>query len=406
MQPTTRSSYTQEVFIKDFGMLDLSRFDIDKTSYQGQLYNLRLDSAKTIAEAIGFTARFENDGILTAYFDTQFGHGGFVFEMAKNTKPTDVGLRYTAYRWTSADHTSWRAPLRPSLKLTYYAKDLPDDVLHTVSEQLNLNADECELFYIRVNFKENTYALILEDDEQEKLPPNSISTFRLVKGEIPKMTELEIENTTSDEEQNLDINANKEEPEQQAAVSNIAAQSTTASVNTVNDSAASFAKYATYSRSEIDQLLKQQAETISGNLNSKISGQQKAMQDLVKTQERNIKNLIDEIHVFGETFHKDLEAAEGKHLTAAQKLIDQARKDLAFEIEQFRSHLNRQVYPNLKSLDERIISLVSSSIQNTKPEQKKDRTVLFVAVFAVILGLVALTLIFIGHPSVIQHWKL
>src|SRR5258708_675773 len=99
-----------DFWIKEFGEIDLNQFDLIQKHYEGRVYRLSQENMKVIAEAIGFTANFDSSSVQNAYLDIVHGNGTVVFEMAKNTKPTDVGLRYMADRWSSSERSSSREP--------------------------------------------------------------------------------------------------------------------------------------------------------------------------------------------------------------------------------------------------------------------------------------------------------
>src|SRR5262249_19560095 len=151
--------------------------------YEGRIYPLSSTSSKAIADALGFTARFDHEKVHTAYVDAKSQELVFAFEMGKNVRPLDVGLRYMADRWVPIERTSRRASLH-SHKLHYGASALPIDVLATVAKELGLDSYERDLFFMRVNFKDANFALIVEKSRSNLLPPGAKSAFYLNQGQV------------------------------------------------------------------------------------------------------------------------------------------------------------------------------------------------------------------------------
>lgn len=125
----------------------------------------------------------------------------------------------------------------------------------------------------------------------------------------------------------------------------------------------SSAKYATYSRSEIDQMLKQQAETVANALGSKISSQQRAFQDAVEKQEKTFAKISDDFAMKFDSTRTRLETQSKESEDSIRAELDTFKKDLSKELEQFRSQISKTVLPVAKFIDEK----------NAQPLQKKDK---------------------------------
>jgi hypothetical protein len=371
---------------------NLNQFDLANKQYEGRLYSLSPASSKAIAETLGFAARFDSESVQTAYCDAQAPNFTFVFEMVKNTKPIDVGLRYMADRWAPVDGLN--RPEQPALShsLKYQAKtsDLPENIVTTLGKEINLPDYDPDLFFIRVNFKDLNVAVIAERTKAASLPDGYLRSFFLHHDQILSKDPF------------ADKIHNQVEDSFPSKISGTAASQSfpkpeDMQVTALNDNNSTTMKYATYSRSEIDSLLKKQSEGIAGSLNQKIASQLKSFQELVKAQEKEIKRIIDNLNADCGNVRKQLEIAEAKHLSESQKLVEQSSKQLKSEVEQFKTYLSKQVAPNLKTLDDRIASIIDDHKQKAQTESKIDPTAISLAVVALVLSIINLIGFFAKH---------
>lgn len=378
------------VYIDKLGLLDLSKFDLPNNKYEGRIYSLSPEELQAILEAIGFTARFDHKSIFNAYFQYITGQAFVLIEMAKSTRPTDVGLRYTKERWTCLTKVTGRGLPKPHCVLEFETIGLPAEVMESVAKALKLPKDDIELFFVRVNFKDLTFALIAQEDQKTHLPDGGIHTFSL-----PIKTIAASENITASIIGEGDMTSAP--PLTQSVDAPAPPREKT--MNATKDSSTSLntPRYATYSMSEVDLLLKKQAENIASNFNSRIATQQKTIIELTKEQEHKNTKIADQLQVYCENVRKSLENAESKHLVATKQLVEQAQKDLAFEIEQFKSYVNKQVSPGLKSLDSRILSFLKAQDQTAQPKAKENATPLYVAIAALVLALINFAILFLKH---------
>ena len=129
------------------------------------------------------------------------------------------------------------------------------------------------------------------------------------------------------------------------------------------------AKYATYSRSEVDLLLKQQSESISSAFNAKIAGQQKMIAELLKSKEREFKQDQEGLKIYLDESEEKLKKNQQANQKEIESFLDQGKKELAVESEQFKAYLNKSIMPTLKSLDGKVISIVTNYLD----EQSKTK---------------------------------
>lgn len=79
--------------------------------------------------------------------------------------------------------------------------------------------------------------------------------------------------------------------------------------------------------------------------------------------------------------------------------VDKARRDLVEQIEQFKTHLNKSVLPSLKNLDDRVRTIVESTLSPAaKPqEQTGGQLTLILAAIAILIGIVNSVLLLMRH---------
>ncbi len=365
-----------EVFVAEFGVLDLQFFELPNKRYLGRIYRLNAESVKAISEAVSFTAKFESSFIRGAYFDAFKSGGSAVIEVARNAKPTDVALRYSADRFSALEkNAKGNDSLRPWLRSTYLVKSLPAKVLAAVCDQLKIRFEDQDLFYIRVNFKDLTYALIAEDRQSDKFPIGAFSTFQLPGESINTIAVLPFEDKESI-------------PEKVNKVKTVELETTSSSST----------KYATYSRSEVDQLLKQQLEQMNATVQARISGQKKELQDALKLQEKNVQKIADELHVYSETIKKNLDQVQTAKESSVAGSVAQMKNDLTNQIDQFKTYLNKSVMPSMKTLEDRVLAIVKANQpeQNTQPA-KANPAGLTLALIALVIALADLALLLGKH---------
>jgi len=140
---------------------------------------------------------------------------------------------------------------------------------------------------------------------------------------------------------------------------------------------------------------KKHAEVIVNYLNPKISSQQKNLQELMKTEQAKTAKAIDDLYVYCENMRKHLETAEIKHLSTSKKLVEKAHNQILFEIEQFKSYLNKQVSSVTKSLDNRVLSIINAEKEKTKTKPQQDHSAFIVAGLALVFSICNLVAFFL-----------
>lgn len=350
-----------EVWIPEFGIFDTMYLEPDK-KYQGRLYRISPDSVRMISELLGFTARFDALTVRSAHIDVVKTEGHAAFEIDRNTKPTDIGLRYSRDRWAASDSAANQGEdrLRPWLTTFYEARFLPEKTLSTLAEHLRIKAEDLVNFYVRINLKERIAGLIAEDDQIEAFPSGAFSIFALPEGHVAVIPLTEIAEQSSQ----------PAKPAPQFA----------SNYSTASEPGP---KYATYSKSEIDLMLKQNADNLSNALTGKISALQRAVQDASVAQEKTFAKVIDKFTSQVDEARTKIDATSKSAQESTHKELDHFGKHLEKELEQFRSQINKNIAPLSKTVDEKVKMLESISKAGPAalaPMIKRSTTVVVVAV--------------------------
>lgn len=387
----------EEFIIAEFGRVSLTWFDMTK-KYRGSLFKLNQDAAKQCSEIAGFSANFELAAIRTALLDFVKSEAYVLFEIERNTKPTDIAVRYSRERWTLLDAVSKSGDnLRPWLKSEYKSGFISDKLKGLIAEQLKFNPENAGNFIIRINLKEKVFGLIGEEIYQEQMPTGGFSSFSLPTdamlavyekyGKLSCQQNLDQEAQTPADEpdpaeedgdgivsaetmDNFNLEAKISEPA--ASADSLNQEPLPGSTKALEkfiqrkeerpepqqdkgkekQVESSSAKYATYSRSEVDQMLKQHSESIASALGTKISSQQRLFQESVERQEKAFAKLSDGFVNQFEQSRQRLESMSKNSEESIHKELEEFRKELAKELEQYRAQMNKSIVPVAKFIDE------------------------------------------------------
>lgn len=394
---------SEEFIIPEFGRVNLSWFDLSKR-YRGAIFRLAAETAKQVAEIVGFCANFDLPGIRTACVDLVGTQGYCVFEIERNTKPTDIAVRYSRERWNLVEASGKSGDtLRPWIKTEYQARFISEKVVALVAEQLKIVPDNSGNFIMRLNFKERTFGLICDERFVEQMPSGGFSAFGLPTAAMlalaenlqqieSRVDEIQSEDEMEEAEMNYpepeeDISTqpagdNTQQGEQSPSTLTPAQEPLPGSTEALEkfiqrkadrpvetpvrrEPVETTAKYATYSRSEVDQMLKQQTENVAAALGSKISSQQRIFQEAVERQEKSFAKLSDSFVVQFDQTRSRLENQSKLSEETIRNELDSFKKELGKELEQFRAQINKTVVPVAKFIEEK----------NTKPAEKATKEV-------------------------------
>jgi hypothetical protein len=380
---TSIQANASEIWVADFGLLSGQDFDFGKEKFVGKSYRLSPELAKSLTESLGFTAKFDAATVRLAFLDAYKNDVTLVLEMTRNTKPSDVALRYSSDRWTCLESaTRMNDGLRPWRRSSYRAKSFSDQAALAICDAARIDFRDRDKFFIRVNFKDGTCGLIAPEENLGKFPGSAYSTFTLP---------LDQANV---------VRAYNEDEGKMAQVES--AKLTVESLTGGNGSAlkeSQGAKYATYSRSEVDQLLKQQNDQLNSALVNKVASQRKEFNEALKNQEKNLAKIADELKIYSENVKKQLDGMQARKHADIDDSVDKARRELVAQIEQFKTHLNKSVLPSLKNLDDRVRTIVESTLTPTaNPQgQKGGQSAMVLAAIAILIGIVNLVSLLMRH---------
>jgi Fe2+ transport system protein B len=157
-------------------------------------------------------------------------------------------------------------------------------------------------------------------------------------------------------------------------------------------------KYATYSQSEVDRLLKIQAENITAAFTAKISAQQKLVKELVSTQEKTSRKVIDEVSDQIEQFNITSVKAADNHNEQMKTLMEKAQNEIEVQFEQVKADLDRTLMNDLKGVDKRMQHLEASiqSMSETKQSSNSQALIILVAL-SMVLSLANMIMLFVHH---------
>ncbi len=404
-----RKTLTNEtIAIPEFGAVEKSRLDLEHRAYEVYKLGLKGDTLKSICDALSFQAQFDSDNVISAFVDVANDEGWFTFIITKNTRPQSLALRYSANQWFCLEEKVKEGG-RPAIKNTYHADDLSEDMRKQLFQALDLDIKLQSDSLVRINFKDRQAFLIA---------PNNIA-----KGSLPDVGQRIASigcDTTSESDSlqasNLNAPATESVTSSQASVASepsvassqpsVASQSSVASSQSKeeiepSDSAVSTTKtksrntkmsdsaikYDTYSRSEVDGLLKKQAENITATITTKMNAQQKAAKEAMKNQEYAFNQALERLtEQLEQTTDKLQKTADGMS-SANQESMESFKKSLSKELEEFKTHISKNVTPGLKLLDARLEQLAEAR-KAGQPESAKSNMVWSVLGVVVVLALV------------------
>ncbi|CAN5711432.1 hypothetical protein BH10CYA1_BH10CYA1_06490 [soil metagenome] len=369
-------THNQKVWIPEVGTFD--SFPLDQC--QGAVYKLDSEDLQSLSESLAFAARFESHLVTTAYLDITFGDATFLLEISKNSRPADVAVRYSRDQWTANELRKHQDTRKRIFKTSYHASSLSAQSVEVICNRLKISAKDFPAYVIRVNFKAETATLIVSSVDAKKLPAKSICAFSVLNGEV-SLAPVEIGESMSP------------------------VSSATSPVNTVafnrdvnvqlnSDSW----KYATYSQSEVDRLLKIRAENITAALSAKISTQQKFVQESVATQEKTWRKMISEVGDQIEQFNTSAVKAADNHNEQMKTLMEKAQNEIEVQFEQVKADLDRTLMNDLKSVDKRLQALEASiqSLSEAKQSSHSQALIILVAL-SIVLSLANMIVLFVHH---------
>jgi hypothetical protein len=374
-----------EIEIPGLGSLEPGSLDLDGKQYGGSIYELARSAKQAILEALGFSARFEHGSVRNAYLNIASTEASIVLEIAKNVKPNEVAVRYSGERWQTERASTTSDGTRPWLKNTYRCRQLTDESTAIICDALAISRIHLEKFLIRIDLKGDKAGLLVEAKSKEFLPRGELSSFSLPKSVIeetksppPKIIDEPITPTKHAEETtSTSQNAPSPKPKE-------------ANMNSTQP------RYATYSQSEVDQLLRQQSEQMTALIQSKITSQRKEIAESLKANEKQLKQIADDMKIQSEDLRKKLEQSHNTKASSFAESSAKASAELNQQVEAFKNHVNKNILPSLKNLDARILSILKEAKPEAE-EKQESKAPLMLSSLAVVLSVISLILNFVKH---------
>jgi hypothetical protein len=158
-------------------------------------------------------------------------------------------------------------------------------------------------------------------------------------------------------------------------------------------------KYSTYSQSEVDRLLKIQAENITTAFAAKISNQQKTVQETIAEHEKSMRKISAELYVEMEQFNNAASKAANDHGEKLKTVMEKTQNEMEVEFEQVKADLDRTLMNDLKSVDKRLQSLESTmqSLTETKQSFNSSQAILLLIALSIVLSLANVVMLFVHH---------
>lgn len=403
------ASKTKSVsYVPEFGLLD-SRFINPNERQLGRVYRLTTENMRALAEAISFTARFDLAAIKTAYADICLDKPSeVIFEFDRNVRPTELGLRYSRDVWSLASSDEKGSDsIRPWVRQSYEARIIPDKVMLALTEKLAMKPEDFKHFYLRLNFKDKIFALISSTNYTEKFLSGAYASFLLPGDCIPVLSGALTENESisgSLSQPKLESNASGKTLDSSATPLQV--ETTEAMPKSSNEarvlSPQSGIKYATYSMSEIDRMMKSQAESITNSLSSRIGQQQRQLQETMSAQEHNFSKLMEGLQRSFEDSRQRFEKDLAESAKTSKGELNEFKSALSKELEQFKGHVNKNVLPISKTLDEKIVEF-SKAIKSSGSEDTLESLKKMVVGFGFATLACVLTATYIFSTQMVTH---
>lgn len=358
------------VEVSEFGLLDTILFEPENPDriYHGRVYSLTPEAAKELSDITGFAANFEHPGVRTANLDVFDGQGFILWEIDRNTKPQDVAVRYSRDRWELQEVVSKIGDkLRSAIRTEYRARTLDQEMLEALCRHLLIAASDLDKFFVRLDFRGRKYSLITEKEHLLLFPTGWHYSFLVPK---PK------EEAAAEEQATGETAADEPAPERATADAGPAARESSpvvprppaasppsASMSPANKTSASTpagsqkmesqVKYATYSRSETEALVKQHVEALSNQLGAKVSQLQRTIQEAHAEQQKGFgksqEQAVREFQLAASRLDTDTKAFSA----AVTSELDAFKKALSKELDQHRNQINKVVLPVAKALEDK-----------------------------------------------------
>lgn len=342
-----------------------------RTSGRSHSQRAEPELLKKLADALGFQARFDSAAVRSAYVEV-CGRSAFAqIEVRKNAKPSDIAFRY-AKSWNNSEARTntvgrtGRSDLNSWVATALALPDLPARLVELLQTELTEHLNEGT--QIRINFKDR-----LIETQPVVSQAQSNAQAQTVGCSASQQEQFPVLNTAS---------ATIDTSPVPASATEVSEMST--SLDTNGQTEANSWKYSTYSRSEVDRLLKIQAEQITSQLGSKLTSQTKALQDALSEQSKGFAKVIDRLERTLEESRTKLDGRSTAHEANVKAEFTKFQQELSKELEQFKAQLNKNMLPSAKSISEKLSEFSNlvqeQSARSSAPSKSQTPSLLLILV--------------------------
>ncbi|MBX9667255.1 MAG: hypothetical protein K2X93_06535 [Candidatus Obscuribacterales bacterium] len=117
------------------------------------------------------------------------------------------------------------------------------------------------------------------------------------------------------------------------------------------------AKYDTYSRSEVERLIKKSAENVTTTVTSKMNAHQKSLKEGLNNHEFAVKQSVEKLKLQVEEATKKLNSATTDLNSKSEEHTDQFKTSLKKEMDEFRCQMSKNMSPTIKALEAKLEQL-------------------------------------------------
>ncbi len=182
-------------------------------------------------------------------------------------------------------------------------------------------------------------------------------------------------------------------PKDKAKSSQAQPRQLTPNVNTNNDN---MPKYAIYSKSEVDNLIKLNIEAVSEQLGKKITNHQKQFQETVAKQEITFKSATDNVLKRIENIENNNKKNLDQHESSIKQTFTSFKEDFNGEINLFKTTILAKLTNQVKATEDNISNLVNK-VKNvsSNDDLKSVRSIIVVILIMSIVNLAAMVFMFL-----------
>ena len=373
-----------QLTIAELGTFEIESFELDTVDLEARVYTLSQKDVHELLELLGFTARFESDAIGEAHLDIYKSEAHISLEVKKNAHPQAVAVRYAKDRWHNLEVGKKTSEPSPTWNYTEYeAAFLSEEILISLSEKLGISKEQQQKSHLRIDIKSGATILVCEAGTACRLPLEQVSGYK-IKGGRAEIMQLD------EKGQNADNAAREKEvtsPSTQNGAnegeSGISERKNAVPVPKAREiksiDASVPVTYQTYSRSEIDMMLKAHAEKVTSLVQEKFGSQLKSTKDAMKDQDYLIKKTVDDVQTRLKEASKSLDKKAQTLTDENKKDLETAKEELVVELERIKKELEGQISPKIANVSKSLTEIrekhkeIQDAAGRAEKKEKKEK---------------------------------